>query len=83
MYGAGLSNQRMSLDMGVALWIYSKRAFVPYDFKKLVHSGRVLQCQAERYKVTELFEIPVPMLNETDSSIPWSYSQQMNFRPSG
>ena len=81
MYGAGLSTQRMSLDMGVALSTYCNRAFEPYDFKKLVHSGRVLQAQFERYNVTDLFEIPVPMLDETDSLIPWSSLASDEFSP--
>lgn len=81
MYGAGLSNQRMSLDMGVALSIYSGRAFVPYDFKKLVHSGRVLQGQLGRYNITELFELPVPMLDEAASSILWSSLASVEFSP--
>lgn len=81
MYGAGLSNQRMSLDMGVALSIYSERAFAPYDFKELVHSGRVLQGQLARYNITELFEVPVPMLDEAASSSPWSSLASAEFSP--
>jgi hypothetical protein len=81
MYGAGLSNQRMSLDMGVALSIYSGRAFAPYDFKRLVHSGRVLQGQLARYNITELFELPVPMLDEEASFVPWSSLASKEFSP--
>ena len=71
----------MSLDMGVALSIYTRRAFAPYDFKKLVHSGRVLQCRSDLYNVTDLFEIPVPMLDEAASSIPWSLLPADEFSP--
>lgn len=81
MYGAGLSNQRMSLDMGVALSVYSKRAFAPYEFKSMEHSGRALRGQIERYNVSDLFEIPVPMLDESASSIAWSSLASEEFSP--
>ena len=71
----------MSLDMGVALSIYSERTFAPYDFKKFVHSGRVLQGELGRYNITDLFELPVPMLDEAASSIPWSSLASAEFSP--
>ena len=83
MYGAGLSNQRMSLDMGVALSVYSNRAFAPYEFKSMEHSGRALRGQIERYNISDLFEIPVPMLDESASSIPWSSLSADEFSPDG
>lgn len=81
MYGAGLSNQRMSLDMGVALSVYSKRAFAPYEFKSMEHSGRALRGQIERYNISDLFDIPVPMLDESSSLIPWSSLAADEFSP--
>lgn len=81
MYGAGLSNQRMSLDMGVALSVYSKRAFAPYEFKSMEHSGRALRGQIERYNISDLLEIPVPMLDESASSIAWSLLPADEFSP--
>ena len=81
MYGAGLSNQRMSLDMGVALSVYTQRAFAPYEFKSMEHSGRALRGQIDRYNISDLFEIPVPMLDEAASSIPWSGLSHAEFAP--
>ena len=72
MYGAGLSNQRMSLDMGVALSIYAQRAFAPYEFKSMEHSGRALRGQIERYNISDLFDLPVPLLDEAASEVDWS-----------
>lgn len=81
MYGAGLSNQRMSLDMGVALSVYTQRAFTPYEFKSMEHSGRALRGQIDRYNISDLFEIPVPVLDEAASSIPWSGLSHAEFAP--
>lgn len=81
MYGAGLSNQRMSLDMGVALSIYTGRAFAPYEFKSMEHSGRALRGQIERYNISDLFELPVPQLDESASLVDWSTLPSAEFAP--
>ena len=81
MYGAGLSNQRVSLDMGAALSVYTKRAFVPYDFKSMEHSGRAIRGQVDRYNISDLFDIPIPMLDEQSASIPESVLSSFEFAP--
>lgn len=81
MYGAGLSNQRMSLDMGVALSIYAQRAFAPYEFKSMEHSGRALRGQIERYNISDLFDLPVPLLDEAASEVDWSELAAAEFVP--
>lgn len=60
VYGAGLSNQRMSLDMGVALAHFTDRALAPYGFLPLMHSGQFLPGQKEKYNICDLFDLPVP-----------------------
>ena len=66
MYGAGLSNQRMSLDMGVALSVHTGRRFSPYGFRGLEHSGRFVGGQRGKYNVLDLFDVPLDVLDDNE-----------------
>jgi SAM-dependent methyltransferase len=63
-YDSGFSNNRMSLDIGIALAHLTGRVFCPYNFQLPLRSslsGLALGRDFPRFSSTpELFEIPIP-----------------------
>jgi SAM-dependent methyltransferase len=67
-YDSGLSNNRMSLDIGIALAHLTGRVFCPYNFQlplRSSSSGLVLGKDFARFSSSpELFEIPIAWSSE-------------------
>ena len=71
----------MSLDMGVALSIYTRRAFAPLRVQVDGALWKSPQGQIERYNISDLFDLPVPLLDEAASEVDWSDLATAEFAP--